>query len=126
VRKAEADQIFAEELYLLQKKVLVLIPAPWQSILPEHVQLLGKILASVKLSIDGVIVLHYPKIDLDSLLVYNPKCILSFGTALTPPCKTFVVEEVQGIQIIQAEAFESMDDLKKKSLWIALKQAFKL
>jgi DNA polymerase III psi subunit len=126
MKKVEADQIFTEELYHLPGKVLVLIPTPWESIQPDHEVLLRKILASVKLSLDGVQVLHLAEADINSLNVYKPSHILSFGTRLNPECKPFTIEKHQDIQIIQSESLEILDDSKKKSLWIALKQAFGL
>lgn len=126
MNKVEADQIFTEELYRLPGKVLILLPSPWQSLQPDEEVLLRKIVTSIKLSLDGVQVLHRTETDIDSLKVYNPSHIISFGTKLTPNAKLFVAETIEGIQIVQSEALSKLDDSKKKSLWNALKQAFGL
>jgi len=126
MKKAEADQIFTEELYRLPEKVLVILPAPWEALTSDQVLLLSKILGSVKLNLDGVQVLHHTEIELSSLIVNNPSYILSFGTRLIPECKPFSYEIVDDMTIIQSEALEFLDDSKKKSLWLALKQAFSL
>jgi len=126
MNKLEADNIFTEELYRLSGKVLVLIPSPWQSLSSDNEVLLRKILGSVRLSLDGVQVLTLATASLNSLTVYNPTHILSFGTQLDPECKPFTVEVKDKIHIVQSEALHSLDDSKKKSLWIALKQAFGL
>src|SRR5688572_14822285 len=126
MNKLEADTIFTEELYRLPGKVLVLIPSPWQSLPPDNEVLLRKILGSVKLSLDGVQVLTLAAASLNSLTVYNPTHILSFGTQLDTEYKPFTLEVKDKIHIVQSEALHSLDDSKKKSLWIALKQAFGL
>lgn len=126
MNKAEAEHIYAEELYELPKRVLVLIPHSWESLPPDEATLLSKILASVRLSTSAVQILSLSKVTIDELKIYNPSHILSFGTKLTPEVKPFSLEIVKDVQIVQSETINNLDDLKKKSLWIALKQAFGL
>lgn len=124
MNKLEADQIFTEDLYKLPRRVLVLLPEPWQSLNPADETLLRKILASVKLPLEGVQVLSQATADLNSLKVYNPSHILSFGSQLDSELKLFTPTVIDEIRIIQSESLNTLDDTKKKSLWLALKQAF--
>ena len=126
MRKAEADQIFTEELYRLPGKVLVLIPKPWESYAPADVLLLSKILGSVKQSLDSVQVVCHGETDIESISIYGPSHVLSFGCSITPKSQPFTAEIIKGIHVVQSESLEMLDDAKKKSLWVALKQAFKL
>lgn len=126
MNNVEAEQIFSEELYLLPRKVLVLIPKPWESLQPDEILLLNKILGSVKLSLSAVQIVCYAETDLTTLKTFNPSYILSFGTRLIPDSKLFNPETIDGIRIVQSEQLLNLDDAKKKSLWQALKQAFGL
>lgn len=126
MNKVEAEQIYIEDLYRLPGKTLVLLPLPWQSMPPSEIVLLSKILGSVKLSLDAVQVLSLSEADVESLKMYNPSYVLSFGSKLRPETNPFTTETVNGICIVQSEMLTDLDDVKKKSLWIALKEAFKL
>jgi DNA polymerase III psi subunit len=126
MNKAEAEQIYTEELYRLPKKVLVLMPQSWDSLNAEEETLLTKILASIRLPLSAVQVLSLNNCEIDSLKIYNPSHVLSFGTKLIHDTKPFSTEVIHGIQIVQSETLGNLDDLKKKSLWTALKQAFAL
>ena len=126
MNKVEAEQIFTEDLYQLSGKTLVLLPLPWQSIQQSEIILLSKILGSVKLSLDAVQVISLAEADVESLKIYDPSYVLSFGCKLKPETKPFTTETINGVCIVQSESLINLDDAKKKSLWIALKQAFKL
>lgn len=126
MNKVEAEQIFTEELYRLPGKTLVLLPLPWHTVQPNEVLLLSKILGSVRLSLDAVQVISLAEADVESLKIYNPSHVLSFGCRLTPNTKPFTTETINGVCIVQSDALSNLDDPKKKSLWVALKQAFKL
>jgi hypothetical protein len=126
VTQTEAAHIFTEDLYQLNRKAVVLIPAPWPALLPEHLALLNKILHSVKLTLDGVQVFSCNAITIEALQCYNPSFILSFGSTLSSPVKAYSSETVNGIKVVYADALEQLDDAKKKNLWAALKEAFAL
>jgi hypothetical protein len=126
VNTVEAEHIFLENLYRINGKVLVVLQAPWSSYKPEEITLLTKILGSVKLSIEGVQVLCKESVTIKELLNYEPSFILLFGINFTPSIKTYTAETLEGITVINAESLSSLDDIKKKNLWLALKQGFKL
>jgi hypothetical protein len=65
-------------------------------------------------------------VSIESLATYKPHIIISFGSQLSPTIEPFQCEQVGGVQVIQSDALETLDDTKKKSLWLALKKGFGL
>jgi hypothetical protein len=126
VNSIEAEQIFSENLYLIKGKVIVVIPEAWSSLGIEETTLLSKILVSIKLSIDGVQILSAHTTSISQLKGYDPSAIILFGVNFNPAIKPFSSEILDGVTVIASEGLGQLDDLKKKSLWGALKQAFKL
>jgi hypothetical protein len=126
VNRLEAEQIFSENLYQIKGKVIVILPVAWSSLRVEDVTLLNKILASVKHSLDGVQILSLQTTSLNQLLSYEPSAIILFDVNFTPAVKPFSSEIIEGVTVIASDALDQLDDAKKKSLWGALKQAFKL
>lgn len=116
--------IYTEELYNLPGRVIVLLPVPWVTLSEDQITLLGKILGSVRLSLSSVQILCHEKINSMDLKVYNPSAIISFGTILYPTIESYTAGEVEGIRVIQSDTLDLLDEVKKKSLWNALKQAF--
>lgn len=124
MNSAPQQFIYTEELYNLSPKVIVLIPVPWETVPEEHVVLLGKILGSIRLSLAGVQILCREKVALPELEVFNPSAVISFGTALTPASELYTFSQTGGIRIVQSAALGALDEVSKKNLWNALKQAF--
>lgn len=122
----EAEQIFTEALYLIKGKVIIVLPKPWQSHSAEEIALLTKILGSVKLSLEGVQIICKENVSLSELSIYQPPVVLLFGVSCNPPVKPYSSEVLNGVTVINAEALSGLDDVKKKSLWLTLKQGFKL
>lgn len=116
--------IYTEELYKIPSRTIVLLPIPWETLTEEQVTLLGKILGSVRLSIAGVQIVCREKADVHEFDILNPSVIISFGTLLNPKIDSYTLGEVDGIRIIQSDILSALDDIKKKNLWGALKQAF--
>lgn len=124
MKAAESNTIFTEELYDLRYETVVAIPKELQSLTVDQIQLLTKILASVKLSIDGITILQIPEVNLEKLSVLKTKRILSFGCTPLKNISYYTLETINGIKVIQADALSELDDNRKKSLWNALKQGF--
>lgn len=116
--------IYTETLYRLPKRVIVLLPGAWTSLAEEELTLLKKILTAVRLSLDSVQILVRTEVNLDSLNTYNPSVVISFGTQLQPSVTPYQSNDKDGVRIIQSDALNQLDDVKKKNLWNALKQAF--
>lgn len=116
--------LYQEDLYQLTDTILILIDKPWEEMRDEDKTLLGKILGSVKLSMDKVQVLHRSTTSLQELSRYQPSKIISFGATLQESAELYIVKNNQGVSFINSEALASLTDVSKKSLWIALKQLF--
>ena len=113
--------IYNEELYQLPSRVIVLIPVAWTEISDEEKTLLGKILSAARLSLQGVQILHDKNVMIESLNVFNPGVIISFGVNVTPAVELYQPLNIGGIIIIRSDQLNALDDTKKKSLWGALK-----
>lgn len=124
MNSAEAEEIFKEELYHLPARVIVLIPVPWQNLSEDQIAQLRKILEFVKLSLDGVQILHHEAVEIERIMIYNPSLILSFGTNLLPDNSADGLQTIHTTSIIRTGILGSLEDVQKRSLMSALKQAF--
>lgn len=116
--------IYTEELYQLPNRVIVLLPVPWAALSEDDVVLLRKILASVRVSLESVQIITNPEINVSSLRIFNPSLVVAFGTQFTPAVTSYQSLEQDGVRLIQSDSLSQLDDVKKKNLWNALKQAF--
>jgi hypothetical protein len=114
--------IYNEELYQLPARVIILIPMPWNELSDGEKALLAKILSAARLSLQGVQILQDTTVAIESLKVYNPAVVISFGVALTPPTDLYEPKKIDGITIIRSDKLDALDDTKKKDLWAALKK----
>ncbi len=115
---------FAEELYNLPPKVIVMIPRLWDEVNEEERRLLARILGAVKLSLDGVQILVTEKFVLADVLIFSPRFIISFGVAVEPRLDIYEVRNNDGIATLQSESLDQLDEFGKKRLWKALRQMF--
>jgi len=115
---------YQEELYKIHPKVLVVIPRSWAEISEEEKALLNKILGSVKQSLARVDIVTLKTFSPEELSAYGASRIISFGSTLNTSTKLYEHLTIDQSQVIVAEDFPLLDDAKKKSLWLALKQMF--
>jgi len=115
---------YQEELYKIHPKVLVVIPRSWAEISEEEKALLNKILGSVKQSLARVDIVTLKTFSPEELSAYGASRIISFGSTLKASAKLYEHLTIDQSQVIVAEDFPLLDDAKKKSLWLALKQMF--
>jgi hypothetical protein len=118
------ENLYQEELYALSPKVLVILSKNWEHVSEEDQLLLAKILGSVKLNLASVQILTLQAFDLDGLQVYGPTQIIAFGSVLKSSSKYEQLLTLHGTSVIQADALHKLDEIKKKSLWNALKMMF--
>lgn len=118
------EYLYQDELYSLNTKVLIILNPGWNDLSPEERILLTKILGSIKRDIASVQVITCNEFDLDDLKAYQPRQIIAFGAVLKSPQPQYTLISIQGVSLIQADSLSKLDDTKKKSLWIALKQMF--
>jgi hypothetical protein len=118
------ENLYHEELYLVPARTLVLVDKPWGEITEEEKILLNKILGSVKLSVATVQILHNNALSVTDLLPFNPSRVISFGVSLSPVQKTYEYIPIDGFDVIVSDGLSNLDDARKKSLWVALRQMF--
>ena len=116
------ESLYTEELYQIPGKVVIVLSKPWSDILPEEKSTLSKIVAALKLNLAAVQIIEWQSFH--SLTALCPTKVISFGTTLRPSLKLYEPEIVDGINVIQADALDQLDDVKKRTLWLALKAMF--
>lgn len=115
---------YQEELYQIHPKVLIVVLRNWAEISEEEKTLLNKILGSVKQSITKVDIVTLKTFSPEELSAYGASRIISFGSTLKTSSKLYENLTLDQSQVIVAEDFPLLDDAKKKSLWLALRQMF--
>jgi DNA polymerase III psi subunit len=120
------EYLYQEELYAPRSKVLVILSHDWKDISEENQLLLKKILGSVKLDLAAVQIIAREEFDLDDIKAFSPHQIVTFGSTLRGSPTQYQPFTEDGISVIQADSLKKLDDPKKKSLWIGLKQMFNI
>jgi hypothetical protein len=120
------ENLYTEELYQVPPRLLVVISKPWSQVSEEERTVLTKMLVAVKLSLAAVHILHRTELSLNDLAAFNLEKVLCFGASLKGASKLYEHVVIDRTSVIVADALESLDDVKKKNLWLALKQMFGL
>jgi hypothetical protein len=118
------ESLFTDEIYQIDHPVLIIIPRPWHKILEPEKALLSKILSSVKVNIDGVLIHTQQSLSSDTLAVFKPGKVLVFGSDIDPVIRPYEPVIYQGFPLVKADDLSALDEAKKKNLWTALKQMF--
>lgn len=118
--------LFNEELYLIKGKTMVIIDEPWSKLSATHRELLQKILQSVRLSLDSVILNHQPVLNLGQF-THRPAQVIYFGQPVKG-LEPFQVLPVDGTSVVLAPSLNQLqeDPAIKPKLWNALKLQFGL
>ena len=116
--------LYTEELYKVSSKVVVVIPKPWKDIVEDERVVLSKMLVAVKLSMAAVHIVCMPKFSLADFQAFPPQKVLVFGSVFNASSKLYEHLAIEGTSVILADALGQLDDAKKKSLWLALRQMF--
>ena len=117
---------FPDGLYLVPGRVLVLIPKSWELVSDAEQQLLARILGSVKLSLAAIQIVCATSFSPDDAAVYRAQAVLCFGVPFEGVTRPYEAASVDSITVILADPLDALDDTRKKNLWGALKQAFKV
>jgi hypothetical protein len=121
---AAYEFLYTEDIYTINDSILIVVDKPWEEIAEEEKILLTKILGSVKLSLDKVQVVYHQDVSLASLAVYQASKIIAFGIVLSSAHEAYQYHITENTSFIQCDALNMLNDVTKKSLWLALKQAF--
>lgn len=121
-----ADILFQEEIYSIAPKPVVLLQQPWEALSDDEKQLLTKIIAALRTSLDAVVVRSQPVFDL-SAWKQKPARLIYFGE-VPKGIPYYEVVQSDGVALVAAASLKDLlpDDAARKQLWGALKQLFLL
>ena len=120
------EYLYHEELYAQRATVLVILFPGWNELAEEDRLLLKKIMGSVRLDLAAVQIITRQEFSLQDLETYAPKQIIAFGSVFKGSTAQYQLISHEGTSVIQADSLQKLDDPKKKSLWMALKQMFNI
>jgi hypothetical protein len=123
---SELETIFQEDIYSIPAPLLIVLAKPWEELSEAELDTLSKMLKAIKLSLASVQIIVRTEFDKNDLSVFSPTRILAFGASLSTPFKYYENINSENTSIIISESLDQLDDQKKKSLWIALKDMFSL
>lgn len=115
-----SDYILDTEVYSIPEPVTLILAAPWTSLPEADVQLVGKILTAVGQSLERVRILNHR--DLTELPA-NTRVLL-FGVPAPEGSNYYEVVTIKTTRCVYSDLPGNLDDLRKKSLWGALKSLF--
>lgn len=125
--RTATQELFTEELYRIPTSLLIVLPTSWHDILDEDKALLTKILGSIRINIGSVNIQTFQSITPDLITSLQPSRVITFGSKIEGMAVSSYEKVMIGdVPVIHADALNVLDDQKKKSLWIALKQMFSL
>lgn len=101
----------------------VVLRRSWEEYSPEERALLAKILGSIKLDIASVRIASRASMSLSDLGSIGAEKVLVFGTQIDQ-IKSYEHDRAQGFSVVRADDLSDLDDAKKKSLWLALRNMF--
>lgn len=121
-----AEATFTEDLYILHSPTTIVINTSWKDLGEKEIELLSKILNSVKLSLAAVRIVEMKSLNLAEWKV-KPSRIIGFGIE-APGVATYEVITTPETQLVLADSLTTLleEDQLKKRLWISLKQLFSL
>jgi hypothetical protein len=123
---AAFEYLYPEEIYSLPSRTLVILDHAWEDYSDDDKILLQKILGSVKLSLPMVNIISRKQFSLADLVPLNPERVITFGAISAQSPGLYELSTLEGMQIICADSLQKMDDSRKKNLWGALRQMFKI
>ncbi|MEP2667425.1 MAG: hypothetical protein ABJH04_00435 [Cyclobacteriaceae bacterium] len=120
------EATFTEDLYVLPTPTTIVINTKWKELGEEEIELLTKILKSVRLSMAAVRIIEKASLDL-SQWKEKPSHLIGFGIE-APGIATYEVITTPETQLVLADSLAVLqgEDQLKKKLWISLKQLFSL
>ena len=65
-----------------------------------------------------------PSLDIRSLGIYGPTRVLIFGVETSESLEMYQPIPAQGFTVIRADDLGALDEQKKKTLWVGLRQMF--
>jgi hypothetical protein len=124
--EAPFEHLYQEELYMIPPRTVVVIDRPWNEITDEDRTLLAKILGSVKLGLANVQIISGTQFLMNEIAAMEPERLIAFGASVKDVSRLYELTTTSGIPVICADSLPALDDGRKKNLWLALRQMFKI
>ena len=118
------QNLYQEEIYKIDPKLLIVIDKKWSEVSTEETSLLEKILKALKLTLASVQILTRSEFLPEDFQAFAPDHIISFGTKLKNSEKMYEAIRMDGATIVVADSLDLLDEVKKRNLWITLRQVF--
>ena len=119
-----SQYLYQEEIYKISPKLLIVINKPWSEVSGEENILLEKILKALKLSLASAQILTRSEFLIEDFRVFAPSFIIAFGSKLTNSERMYEGIQIDGTTLVAADALDKLDEVKKRNLWLTLKQLF--
>jgi hypothetical protein len=116
--------LYQEELYSIPPKVLVILSDPWEKLTEGEQTTLTKMITALRLNIASIQIITLQSFSPADLAAYAPVKVIALGASLHASSRLYEHFSQQGISFVVADALPRLDDLKKKNLWLALRQMF--
>jgi hypothetical protein len=117
--------LYQEEIYLIKPKVLVVINKPWVDVTEDEAILLEKILRALKLSLAAVQVVERSVFSPGDFDTFAPRYIIAFGSTLKGSDKLYEEIKADKTTVVIAHSLNELDEMRKRNLWVTLKQVFR-
>jgi hypothetical protein len=118
------QNLFQEEIYKIDPKLLVVIDKEWSEISTDECVLLEKILKALKLTLASVQILTRPEFLPNDFRAFAPANVIAFGSKLKNSEKMYEGIQIDGTTVVVADALDHLDEAKKRNLWLTLRQVF--
>lgn len=118
------ESLYQEELYSLPSPVLFILNQPWESISEPDKTVLTKMIGALRLSLASVRIITRPEFSLSDIAAYAPTKVIALGATFKASTERYKCISQEGVSIVAGDALPDLDDVKKKNLWLALRQMF--
>lgn len=116
--------LYPEDLYSIPPRVLVILSDPWEKLTEAEQTTLTKMITALRLNIATVQIITGATFTLADLAAYAPTKVIALGATLQGSNRLYESFTHDGVPVVVADALPRLDDLKKKNLWLALRQMF--
>jgi hypothetical protein len=104
--------------------VLFILNEPWESISEPDKTVLTKMIGALRLSLASVRIITRAEFTLNDIAAYAPTKVIALGALFKASPDLYKHITQDGVSIVAGDALPALDDVKKKNLWLALRQMF--
>lgn len=115
---------YQEEIFQIKPKPVVVINVEWETLGEKERELLCKIIAALKISIDSITIVSQQTLDITAFAGKTSK-VIYFGD-LPPGISRYDILESGDLSFICSENLTQLldNEASRKQLWVALKKLF--